>query len=90
MGRCSAWSIETDDLSEFDCGMAPATLDGKSGFISPEGRWLIDRRFDRCRSFLGEMAVVVVENRYSYISRSGETVWTSEPGALPPSPPFQD
>jgi hypothetical protein len=79
-----------DNLLEFEHGMAAASLEGKSGFISPEGRWLIERRFDKCYPFVGDLAVVVVDGRYSYILRSGETVWTSEPGALPPSPPFQD
>jgi hypothetical protein len=69
--------------------MAAASVDGKTGYISPEGRWIIEPSFDRCSDFVGDLAVVQAGERYSYISRSGEIVWTSEPWASPPSPPLQ-
>jgi len=78
-----------DELSEFDDGIAAASVDGRGGYISPEGRWTIEPRFDKCSEFIGDLAVVKMGERYSYISRSGAIVWTSEPGAYAPSPPFE-
>jgi hypothetical protein len=70
--------------------MAPAKIDGKAGFLSAKGKWLIEPKFDRCLSFFRDLAVVRQGKTYSYIQRDGHTVWTSQPGAqlLYPPPPL--
>lgn len=71
-----------DDLGELNGGLAFAKADGKAGFVSSGGSWVIRPEFDRCYPFFGALAVVrKTGGIYSYIQRNGETVWTSEPGA---------
>ncbi|MFN7647064.1 MAG: WG repeat-containing protein, partial [Acidobacteriota bacterium] len=79
-----------DELNEFDGGMAAASLDGKAGYVSPEGEWLIEPRFDRCYRFVGDLAVVQNGDKYSYVSKRGEVVWTSEPYSMPQVPLFRE
>jgi hypothetical protein len=77
-----------DELREFDEGLAPAKVDGKAGFVSSDGSWVIQPLFDKCYRFWCGLAVVRVGNVYKYIRRSGEAVWTSEPGAGVQTPPL--
>jgi hypothetical protein len=79
-----------DELDEFDGGMAAASLDGKAGFISIEGQWIIEPRYDKCFRFVGDLAVVQSGDTYSLLSRSGAVVWTSEPYAMPQTPPLSE
>jgi hypothetical protein len=44
-------SCRFDELREFDGGLAPAKVDGKAGFISPDGSWVIQPKFDKCYRF---------------------------------------
>ncbi len=69
--------------------MAPAKIDGKAGFISQSGEWLIDPKFEKYLGFFGNLAVVKLGKTYSYIRRDGQIVWTSQPEAqlqYPPQP----
>jgi len=76
-----------DEIREFDGGIAPARLDGRAGFISSNGTWLIQPLFEKTYRFYGNLAVTRTEDTFSYIRRTGEVVWTSEPGAPVQSPP---
>ena len=76
-----------DELGELDGGMASARLNGKAGFVSASGSWVIQPAFDRCYRFFGELAVARKGDTYYYLRRNGQTVWTSEPGAMVQSPP---
>lgn len=80
-----------DKLGRLHRGMAPAERDGKAGFISKIGQWSIEPTFNRCYEFFGDLAVIRQENTYSYISRDGTIIWTSDPHAQvqrPPAPVF--
>jgi hypothetical protein len=79
-----------DKLDEFDGGMAAACLDGKAGYITPEGVWIVEPKYDRCYRFVHSLAVVVAGANYSYISRKGTTVWTSEAYAYPQAAPYRE
>ena len=79
-----------DDQGEFDGGISAASLDGKAGFVSPKGEWVIEPNFDKCYPFVGCLAMVRARDKYSYVSRSGVVVWTSEPYATPQFPPFKE
>ena len=71
-----------DELGELNGGLAFAKVDGKAGFVSPTGSWVIQPEFDRCYSFFGALAIArKVGDFYCYLRRSGEVVWTSEVGA---------
>jgi hypothetical protein len=86
-----ALACQFDELEPLNAGMAPANIDGKAGFISAAGNWLIEPKFDRCLSFFGDLAVVKIGKTYNYIQRSGHIVWTSQPEAqlqYPPRPLF--
>jgi hypothetical protein len=82
---------EFDELEPLHTGMAAAKVGGKAGFVSAEGKWLIEPEFDRCLSFFFDLAVVKHGKTYSYIQRDGQIVWTSQPRAqlqYPPQPLF--
>ena len=89
-GLKALWGELRSDLGEFDSGMAAASLAGKAGFVSPEGEWVIEPKFDRCYRFVSGLAMVRAGNTYSYISRSGVVGWRSEPHAMPQAPPFKE
>jgi hypothetical protein len=77
-----------EDLGKPNGGFATATLDKKAGFISTQGTWLIQPEYEYCYPFYGELAVVRNTGRsYSYMRKSGQIVWTSEPLARVMSPP---
>jgi hypothetical protein len=71
--------------------MAAAKLDGKAGFVSAAGKWLIEPKFDRTLSFVHDLAAVELGETYRYSQRDGQIVWTSRPWAslqYPPEPLF--
>jgi hypothetical protein len=70
--------------------MAAASVSGESGFVSPEGEWVIQPSFDKCYRFVGGLAMVRVGRTYSYLTRTGAVVWTSEPHAMPQVPPYKE
>jgi hypothetical protein len=81
--------FQYDELGEPRGGFVNATLDNKAGFISTLGTWIIQPEYQYCYPFFGELAVVKnKEKSYSYIKKSGEIIWTSEPFAVIQSPPF--
>jgi len=61
--------------------MAAAKLDGKAGFVSAAGKWLIEPKFDRTLSFVHDLAAVELGETYRYSQRDGQIVWTSRPWA---------
>jgi hypothetical protein len=67
--------------------MASAELDGKTGFVSAGGLWVIPPEFDKCYRFFGSLAAARSGDSYCYLRRNGEVVWTSEPGAMVQAPP---
>jgi hypothetical protein len=90
-GQQGLVECQFDELESLNAGMAPAKIDGKAGFISAAGKWLIEPKFDRCLGFFGNLAVVKLGKTYSYIQRDGRIVWTSQPEAqlqYPPEPFF--
>ncbi|MFN7650910.1 MAG: WG repeat-containing protein [Acidobacteriota bacterium] len=56
-----------DELGVFDGGIAAASLNGKAGFVSPEGEWVVAPRFDRSHRFVGDLAVVQTGDKYSHV-----------------------
>jgi hypothetical protein len=80
-----------EELGQLEGGIAPAKLDGRAGFVSQDGSWFVEPRFESSYKFFGDLAIVRNGITYSYISKRGEIVWTSEPYALtklPPAPLF--
>ena len=78
-----------EDIRSLDGGLAPARIGGEAGFINPDGSWIIEPRFEKTFEFDGELAVVQIDRKWSYIDRAGGIVWTSEEGAqalYPPAP----
>jgi hypothetical protein len=81
--------FQYDEIGEPAGGFINATLDNKAGFISTQGAWIIQPEYEYCYPFFGELAIAKnIEGSYSYIKRSGEIVWTSEPLAMVQHPPF--
>jgi hypothetical protein len=80
--------FQFDELGELDGGLAVAKIDGKAGYVSSIGSWVIQPEFDRCYRFWGRLAVVRRGDVYSYLRRNGDVVWTSEAGAYVQSPPI--
>jgi hypothetical protein len=81
--------FQYDELGEASGGFENAILDKKAGFISTLGTWIIQPEYEYCYPFFGELAVVKnIEKSYSYMRRSGEIVWTSEPFAIVQAPPL--
>ena len=76
-----------DELEPLNIGMSSAKIDGKAGFLSAKGKWLIEPKFDLCLSFFRGLAVVKQGKTYSYIQRDGQILWTSQPLASIQYPP---
>ncbi|MGO4213133.1 WG repeat-containing protein [Terriglobus sp. 2YAB30_2] len=84
-GNVVNWQF--DDLRSLQRGIAPARLAGRAGFISAKGNWVVEPVFDRTYAYFGDLAIVRSGPTYSYVDRSGRTVWTSSPNARVPRPP---
>jgi hypothetical protein len=81
--------FQYDALGEPVGGFVNATLDDKAGFISTQGTWVITPEYENCYPFFGELAAVRnMGLSYSYLRKSGEIVWKSEPLARVQHPPY--
>jgi len=65
-----------EDAEPFVRGRARVTLDGKQGFLGPDGKFIVEPRFDWCRDygFLGnpDWAHVEIGGKQAVIDRDGE------------------
>lgn len=58
-------------VDSFSQGLAPASIDGSWGYISPAGEWVIKPQFQVAGKFVDGLAPVRVGGKAGYIDRSG-------------------
>lgn len=68
--------LEGGDLNHVDEETGAMSLTGRaqSGFIDPNGTWVIDRQFGIARDFSEGLAAVEVKGKWGYIDRGGRVV----------------
>ena len=55
--------------------MARVRVDGRWGFIRPDGSVAIEPRFDVAWDFSHGLALVGIDGKYGYIDSSGSYIW---------------
>lgn len=79
------------DARAFSDGLAPASSQGRWGFIDKRGHYAIAPQFDRVLGFSEGLAAVAVGNKFGFINRRGkyvvaakyDSVWSFSEGRAP-------
>ncbi len=67
----------SESVRDFSEGLAAVERGGRWGFIGPDGRFLIEPRFEAAQSFSEGVAAVKHEGKWGYVDRSGS--WLLSP-----------
>mgnify|MGYP000152940954 CR=1 FL=1 len=51
-----------------------ARKEGKIGFINTKGKWIIEPKFDKAKSFSKDLAPVAIGKEWGFINKKGEVV----------------
>lgn len=81
-GRCVI-TPQFDKAEDFSEGISCVRIGGKYGigkygYINKTGSFIINPQFDYAESFRSGIAPVVINNKFQYIDKKGNVVWTSE------------
>lgn len=66
--------VEYDTNYNFNEGLTRVVLNGKWGFVNPEGKRVIDCIYDNAEDFSEGLALVELNDRYGFINEKGELV----------------
>lgn len=81
-GRCVI-TPQFDKAEDFSEGISCVRIGGKYGigkygYINKTGSFVINPQFDYAETFKSGIAPVIINNKFQYIDKKGNVVWTSE------------
>lgn len=68
------FDVPFNRMPEFRNGMAAVSANGRSGFVSPAGTWVVPPTWTRCWDYVSKKALVESEQGYCVLNSLGEII----------------